>query len=421
MKKVIENNYLIKVDDLKSVDKIYYFLINNQYYFFVPCLFSEEEINSKTTLLIEFKNNNGLGNLTTVTGDAEKGTFSIEVASTSGINVGDWVCVSLVNKDLALVAEELAPHSLSSNWTELKDNGVQIYDYHQVKQISGNTLTFYEPIMRKIEAKWGWKVYQYPHYENVGVEDLTFTGYAKEDFKHHGSWEDDGAYKPLSMTRLTNSWVRRVNFESVSEACSIIISANVSAYDCHITGNRGHAAIRSQGSSRVFIGACTDKSTNNGTEAGQFHSFGVSKESMGAVLWRNYWGPDSNFESHASQPRASLFDCCTGGWMTSRAGGNANELPNHLDDLTIWNFNATASNVSGTWKWWADGNVCKFLPPVIAGFHGTSVEFDQSQVKADVSHGAPVSPESLYEAQLQNRLGSVPGWLAGLKGTAETN
>lgn len=57
MKKVIENNYLIKVDDLKSVDKIYYFLINNQYYFFVPCLFSEEEINSKITLLIEFKNN----------------------------------------------------------------------------------------------------------------------------------------------------------------------------------------------------------------------------------------------------------------------------------------------------------------------------------------------------------------------------
>ena len=107
--------------------------------------------------------------------------------------------------------------------------------------------------------------------------------------------------------------------------------------------------------------------------------------------------------------------------MTSRAGGNANELPNHLDDLTIWNFNATATNVSGTWKWWADGNVCKFLPPVIAGFHGTSVEFDQSQVKADVSHGAPVSPESLYEAQLQNRLGSVPGWLAGLKGTAEAN
>lgn len=105
-----------------------------------------------TPNLIEFKNNNGLGNLTTVTGDAEKGAFSIEVASTSGINVGDWICVSLKNNDPTLVAEELAPHATSSNWTELNNKGVQIYDYHQVKQISGNTLTFYEPIMRKIEA-----------------------------------------------------------------------------------------------------------------------------------------------------------------------------------------------------------------------------------------------------------------------------
>ena len=108
-----------------------------------------------TPNLIEFKHNSDLKELTAVTGDAEKGTFSIEVASTSGIKAGDWVCVSLKNNDPALVAEELAPHSLSSSWTELKDNGVQIYDYHQVKQVSGNTLTFYEPIMRKIEAKWG--------------------------------------------------------------------------------------------------------------------------------------------------------------------------------------------------------------------------------------------------------------------------
>ena len=375
--------------------------------------------------MIQLKHNTGVQSstiLATVTGNSEKGSFSVTASGIANIKAGDWVCLYLKNSSQDVVEAELEPYEADQSWTIASaDGGVSVQDLHQVASVSGNTITFKEPIMHDIDASWNWTVVRYQHYENVGVEDLTFTGYAKEDFKHHGSWEDDGAYKPLSMTRLTNSWIRRVNFESVSEACSIIISANVSAYDCHITGNRGHAAIRSQGSSRVFIGACTDKSTNNGAEAGQYHSFGISKESMGAVLWRNYWGPDSNFESHASQPRASLFDCCTGGWMTSRAGGNANELPNHLDDLTIWNFNATASNVSGTWKWWADGNVCKFLPPVIAGFHGTSVEFDQSQVKADVSHGTPVSPESLNEAQLQNRLGSVPGWLAGLKGTAEAN
>ena len=243
-----------------------------------------------TPNMLEFKHNSDLIELTTVTGDAEKGTFSIEVASTSGINVGDWICVSLKNNDPALVAEELAPHATSSNWTELNNNGVQIYDYHQVKHISGNTLTFYEPIMRKIEAKWGWKVNQYPHYENVGVEDLTFLGDSKNDFKHHGSADDDGAFKPIQMIRLTNSWMRRVNFESVSEAHSFVSCANVSAYDIEISGNRGHSAIRSQASSRVFIGKVYDHcngyiAVNSGGNqlgdymegAGQYHGCGVSK------------------------------------------------------------------------------------------------------------------------------------------------
>lgn len=388
-----------------------------------------------TPNLIEFKNNNGLGNLTTVTGDAEKGAFSIEVASTSGINVGDWVCVSLKNNDPALVAEELAPHETSSNWTELNDNGVQIYDYHQVKQISGNTLTFYEPIMRKIEAKWGWKVNLYPHYENVGVEDLTFMGHSKLEFQHHGSADDDGAFKPIQMIRLTNSWMRRVNFESVSEAHSFVSCANVSAYDIEISGNRGHSAIRSQASSRVFIGKVYDHSdgkvaTDSGGHnlgdymegAGQYHGCGVSKQSMGAVIWNVRWGDDSCFESHATQPRATLIDICQGGFVAWREGGDEAQLPNHLNDLTIWNMTATRVKCDNDWNnkwiWWDDNNKWwKNMPPIIVGWNGTPVPFDTSenQIKYYESLDAPVSPNSLYEAQLKRRLGYVPGWLSALK------
>ena len=388
-----------------------------------------------TPNMLEFKHNSDLIELTTVTGDAEKGTFSIEVASTSGIKAGDWVCVSLKNNDPALVAEELAPHSLSSNWTELKDNGVQIYDYHQVKQVSGNTLTFYEPIMRKIEAKWGWKVNQYPHYENVGVEDLTFLGHSKNDFKHHGSADDDGAFKPIQMIRLTNSWMRRVNFESVSEAHSFVSCANVSAYDIEISGNRGHSAIRSQASSRVFIGKVYDHcngyiAVNSGGNqlgdymegAGQYHGCGVSKQSMGAVIWNVRWGDDSCFESHATQPRATLIDICQGGFVAWREGGDMAQLPNHLNDLTIWNMTATRvvcdASWNNKWIWWDDNNQWwKNMPPIIVGWNGISVPFDTSenQIKYYESLDAPVSPNSLYEAQLKRRLGYVPGWLSALK------
>ena len=40
---------------------------------------------------------------------------------------------------------------------------------------------------------------------------------------------------------------------------------------------------------------------------------------------------------------------------------------------------------------------------------------DRQQVTYEESTGAKVSPESLYEAQLRERLGYVPGWLNALK------
>lgn len=385
--------------------------------------------------MLEFKHNSGLTDLCDVTGNADKGTFSVEVSSTSGIKVGDWVCMSLKNNSAELIAEELAPHSHNPAWTELSNNGVQVFDYHQVKSISSNTLTFYEPIMRQVDSKWGWKIQKYPHYENIGVEDLKFLGDAKDDFKHHGSAYDDGGFKPIQMIRLTNSWMRRVDFESVSEAHSFVNCANSSAYDVEISGNRGHSAIRSQASSRVFIGKVYDHSNgkialDTGGQnlgdymegAGQYHACGVSKQSMGAVIWNVNWGKDACFESHATQPRATLIDMCTGGFMPWREGGDMKQLPNHLNDLTIWNMNATRVNYHTTWNnkfiWWDDNNDWwKNLPPIIVGWSGESISFDTSdnQIKYSESLDAPVSPLSLYEAQLYKRLGYVPTWLNALK------
>ena len=382
--------------------------------------------------MIQFKHNTGIQPgtvLATVTGDSSKGEFSVTVSGTGQIQAGDLVCLYLKNNSQDVVASELEPYEADQSWVMAGDYGVSVQDLHRVRSVSGNTVTFHEPLMHSIDADWNWTIVRYQHYENVGIEDLTFAGHAKEGFIHHASWEDDGAYKPVSMTRVANSWIRRVRFDNVSEACSIISSANVSVYDVAVEGNRGHAAIRSQGSSRVFIGACTDytcgldlaesgKEISGGStvQTGQYHTFGVSKESIGAVLWRNEWGSDANFECHATQPRATLIDCCKGGWNMLRAGGDSNQMPNHLDDLTIWNFNATNNSHAGTWIWWDyNSRYWKFLPPVIVGFHGADTEFDQTQVKADISHGTPVTPESLYEAQLQRRLGYLPAWLQALK------
>ena len=390
-----------------------------------------------TPVMLELKNNGRKMSdtqLSEVREKAPKGSFKVTLTSGIGIKKDDWVYLHMKSNNPTLLTQELSPYTVTNEMTNIKE-GVEVYDYHQVKSISGNTVEFVEPLMHEVDPALGtWEFHTYPHYENIGIEDLTFEGEAKEDFMHHRpnvDGADDGAYKIVDFVRLTNSWMRRINFVSVSEASSITSCANVSVYDVHIGGNRGHAAIRSQASSRVFIGKVIDES--NGYEAikdqtignviiqgaGQYHGCGVSKQSLGAVIWKVQWGKDACFESHATQPRATLIDCCSGGFMPWRQGGDSNQMPNHLADLTIWNMNAWNVEYDAAWggkfKWWADGPWWKFLKPIVVGFHGTSINFDETQMIRNEAPGAPVSPYSLYEAQLRNRLKYVPAWLNSLQ------
>ncbi|MFI3316248.1 MAG: DUF4955 domain-containing protein [Rikenellaceae bacterium] len=392
-----------------------------------PNLPSDESSVDSSPVMISISHDKEYQELTRVTGSAKKGTFSLKVESASGISAGDWVMLYVANNNPEFVNEELSPYTLSdisSNNTHIGgDTGVEVQDYHYVTSVDGNVLTFKEPIMRAVDAKWEWVIKSFPNYENVGVEDLTFEGFSKENFSHNATWEDNGAYKLINFTCLTNSWMRNLTFSSVSEGPSLIECANISVHNVKFIGNRGHSAIRAQRSSRVFMGASTDLSdgtlTDGGAyceQTGQYHSFGASKPSMGTVLWRNEWGLDGSFEAHASQPRATLVDDCTGGLFISRMGGSETQLPNHMGDLTIWNLNVTRANNQSDFYWWQTRSTWwQVMPPIIVGQHGESMKFRDSQVVINESNGTKVYPESLYEAQLELRLGYLPQWVTDLK------
>lgn len=409
---------------------------------------------SSSPILLAIKHTNGPNNagnspkLASVTENAKRGDFTVKVSGTTGISSGQWVQLRLRSGDRELVKKEIGPIALNENWAIAKapisinqssDDlyGVKITEFHQVKSAANGKITFYEPIMHDIDIKYndteGWEIRTYKYLENVGIEDLSFVGNALDGYAHHGEghaeqakvgWQYDGAYKPLLLQRVVNSWVRNVHFKSVSEALTFAESANSSAYDIRISGKRGHSAVRSQGSSRVFIGKVRDESAGNDVYGkscqGQFHGCGVSKPSVGTVLWNVTWGNDACFESHATQPRATLIDNCSGGLVYYRAGGDENEVPNHLGDLTLWNLNVTGTDShASNFVWWSDSDTWwKIFPPIVVGTHGMNVKFpskEQQQVTYEESTGMKVSPESLYEAQLRERLGYVPGWLNALK------
>lgn len=409
---------------------------------------------STTAPLLTIKHTNSPANinnskiLATVVENAAKGSFSVKVGSVNELSVGKWVQLRLRSGNDELLKKEVEPiySQMTTEWsvaqqpgltgTNENGKGVNVMEFHQIKSIDGNVVTFYEPIMHEVDIAYndydgGWVIRDYKYFENVGVEDLSFVGKAITPYYHHGdndpdapdAWLYDSSYMPLQLSRVVNSWVRNVSFESVSEAVTFGESANCSAYNISITGNRGHSAVRAQGSSRVFIGKVSDESADSRGH-GQWHGCGVSKPSMGTVVWNCNWGQDACFESHATQPRATLFDNCRGGLVRYHAGGAETEAPNHLSDLTLWNLYVTGTidekgiNFASDFKWWDAGSIWwKIYPPIVVGTHGQAVTFSQEegQLTYEESTGTKVTPESLYEAQLQNRLGYVPAWLKALK------
>lgn len=343
--------------------------------------------------------------LADVTGNATKGSFSVEIDNTASLTAGDRVFIRLSNNDPRLITQELGGYDADANWTELMTQGVQVTEYHEVAKVSGNKVTFKEPIMHAIDSQWGWTLHEHSCHKGNGVEDIAFVGNFKEPFSHHHNALHDSGFRMLTLSRQVDGWVRRCRFTDVSEALSVVLSGNVSVYSCSITGNPGHSAIRAQASTGVFIGKVND-------QAGQFHSVGVSKTSIGTVLWRNTWTTATCFEAHASQPRCTLFDACEGGFMAARSGGDEAAAPNHLGELILWNFNETDGGEKDfdTWR-----RNTRWMRPIIVGMHGGSTSFKTTQVTAEEGNGTLMEPLSLYEAQITRRLGAIPQWLNDLK------
>lgn len=343
--------------------------------------------------------------LADVTGNATKGSFSVEIDNTASLTAGDRVFIRLSNNDPRLITQELGGYDANANWTELMTQGVQVTEYHEVAKVSGNKVTFKEPIMHAIDNQWGWTLHEHSCHKGNGVEDIAFVGNFKEPFSHHLNALHDSGFRMLTLSRQVDGWVRRCRFTDVSEALSVVLSGNVSVYSCSITGNPGHSAIRAQASTGVFIGKVND-------QAGQFHSVGVSKTSIGTVLWRNTWTTATCFEAHASQPRCTLFDTCEGGFMAARSGGDEAAAPNHLGELILWNFNETDGGEKDfdTWR-----RNTRWVRPIIVGMHGGSTSFKTTQVTAEEGNGTLMEPLSLYEAQITRRLGAIPQWLNNLK------
>ncbi len=348
--------------------------------------------------------------LTEVVADSPRESRTVTVAKAGRIRVGDWVILEVLNNDPDLVRDELGGLALEKGWTSIIEDGVQVNERHRVKAVDGNTLTFYEPIHYRVQAKHGWRIREFRHLEGIGFENLTFEGGWVEPFVHHRSTRDDGGWSILKLAQATDSWIRNVTFRNTNRPAAIHGSSATSVVEVTIEGSVGHHAISATGGSTgVLLAGVNDT-------AGMWHSIGVGGGSTtGTVIWRSTYAAHTSFESHASQPRTTLLDNVTGGFFSGRAGGAVKNLPNHARGLVLWNFKEIDEPESNFEFIDRDLPYWRVVPPVVVGFHGTGTTFKDGTAMIVESLGVPVQPESLFEAQLRRRLGELPPWIEAFK------
>ncbi|WP_276501719.1 DUF4955 domain-containing protein [Terrimonas pollutisoli] len=340
----------------------------------------------------------------TITANAKIGEFNLQLSKTENIEEGDWIAVKLLDNNPALVDAELAPHKADRAWKYIIEKGVDVCMYYQVKKIKKDVVTIHAPLAYAIDTKYKWTVYKFANADEIGIEDIAFVGNWKEKFVHHGSWKHDSGFNLFNFSRCTNSWMKDCRFTDCNIAAMVSQSANVTVINCVITGNAGHEAIGSSHSTNVLLANLNDESS-------QWHSFGVQNRSVNTVLWYCSYPSTTCFEAHASQPRNSLFDNTTGGFMPGRQGGAVDNLPNHLSGLVLWNYTQTNAPVKDFDFWPVNDVWFKMVNPIVVGFTSNGSNFKKDQPGNFESIGQKVTPASLYEAQLALRLKKVPNWL----------
>lgn len=336
-----------------------------------------------------------------VAADVARGDTQVRIKDTRQLQSGDWIILHLEDTSPELLEEELAGFQvIDKRWTQIRQGGVRVTEHHQIQAVADGVITLTAPVIKPIDHRRNWQVVKWEPLEELGVENLRMEGDWQDEFVHHRSWEDDGGFSMVKMTGVVNSWIRDCEFMNVNRAGSINNSAQVTVVDSVISGRQGHAAIAFAGSSFCLMARVQDL-------ASMWHSLGISKAAMGNVIWSCYWGSNTSFESHASQPRHTLFDSCVGGFMTGRAGGAVGSLPNHLEGLVLWNHLKTNEPLSDFIFEDLDSAYWRIMQPTIVGMHGTPIDFREGQSTV-ISLGEPIAEGSLYEFQVKRRLGEMP-------------
>ena len=340
---------------------------------------------------------------TLIKGSFPKGTMYFDVEDVSGLNNPEFININAEG----LFGDDWDQHSAISEDDMprqflIKDNGIAVSEFHEVDRIEGNRIYVKAPVLTHLNSSF--KVSSRNLHTGIGFEDLHIDGNMTEPYQH--TIQDSRGAIQLWLT--AHSWVRRCRFSNTTSAIMFENTYCNSAISNVVDGNATHYSIVVSVSTYCFVGFLEDY-TNNGMQ----HGTNVGGRTVGTTYWRiggkSMTGPDG----HGGQPRITLFDNYRS-VDHDRSSGTYRNLPHHLDGYVRWNNTTNSNETYDLWTWDEVGKRVTITQGSLIGYKSLGGSIPRDAYFE--GFGTRVSPDSLYEAQLQRRLGILPTWVDAIKG-----
>lgn len=377
--------------------------------------FNESKFGSGSThYRFMFKPSNTASNdITKVIGAVKKGDFEVQVASTANLSVGQYV--DLFQKSTANLEANMPGLTPNTRWTAINRDGIRPFEKHLISKISGNTVTFKNPVQLNLVASSTTVLKTFKTIEEVGVQDILFTSGWKdypENFKHHENSIVDYAWQAVFFTNVVNGWIKDCHFKDWNEDIFVDRSMAVTVKNINISGKRGHTSYFSRYSYGVLFENCFDNADQglvSASKRGMHHGPGMRWSTTSSVFINCPMQPDQSIDCHGSHPYANLLDNIQGGVLLGNGGAELS-YPNSGPYLTFWNFKHDANFTRRLYDFWFNSNSSErrthtFPNPIFVGFQTDSREnITFKNVGINELRGEQVYPNSLFDAQLQLRL-----------------
>lgn len=332
--------------------------------------------------------------ITPITSPAPRGSNSVTVATTKGLDVGREI--EIYQSDLPDNSLAIALYSGDAGPVDNIGGKSHTSFIARITAVAGNQVTLDRPLRVDLEARWKPRIRAFdPTVTGSGVESLGFEFPVKP---YAGHFTELG-FNPLALRDVANCWVRDIHILN-ADSGPFISGVFNTADGIVIESNRPLDRQKCNGHHGISLGNGDNLLVNFDIRTRFIHDITMEACSAGNVVSHGR-GLDLSLDHHRRAPYENLFtDLDAGsGARLWKCGGGA-KLGNHCGARgTFWNIRST-NPISYP--------PADFGPPSmnLVALHSKPSEATQADGKwFENIPPADILPQNLYEAQKAARLG----------------